>query len=71
MKMILKEDLLTLLYYGERKTYDEVSLNNLLTSFGDDYFIEDGKWVCTNENEYMKVIRERTRRITNGIHEIR
>lgn len=66
MKMILKEDLQTLLRYDDRNTYDEISFKNLLAKFGDDYFFDDGKWVLTKENEYMKTIRDHARRVINA-----
>ena len=65
MKIIHKEDLQTLLVYDDRNTYDEASFKNLLAHFGDDYFFEDGKWVLTKENEYMKTIRDHSRRVRN------
>lgn len=71
MKMILKEDLQTLLKYDDRNTYDETSFKNLLAKFGDDYFIRDGEWILTKENEYMKTIRDHSRRVINANQEIR
>ena len=58
MKVILKEDLKILLNYDDRNTYDETSFKNLLAKYG--------KWVLTHENEYMKTIRDHSRRVING-----
>ena len=71
MKVILKEDLQTLLKYDDRNTYDETSFKNLLAKFGDDYFFRDGEWILTKENEYMKTIRDHSRRVINANQEIR
>lgn len=58
MKILNKKDLITLIsntpYLGSYSLHD---LEVLLNRFGDDYFIVDGRWKKTVENEEMARIR--------------
>lgn len=58
MKAINKDDLIIVLNaVKDRSTLDLNDLNMLLDKFGDEYFIEDGKFVRTTENESMTAVR--------------
>lgn len=58
MKALNRKDLITLItntpYYDLYSLHD---LEVLLNQFGDDYFIVDGRWKKTTENEEMARIR--------------
>ena len=59
MKAISKEDLLLLIpLMSNRNTFNLNDFEEILERFGDDYFVVDGRWEKTNENETMKQIRE-------------
>lgn len=58
MKVISKEDLMILLPYITNKSLDLNDFESLLEGFGDDYFVEDGEFVKTKENQSMKYYRE-------------
>lgn len=60
MKIINKEDLVLLIpLITDRNCYSLATFELLLDRFGDDYFIEDGEFIKTKENEEMARIRER------------
>lgn len=58
MKLISKEDLSILLPHIANKTLCLTDFEALLETFGDDYFIVDGQFTRTEENELMKKYRE-------------
>lgn len=58
MKVITKEDLVILLQYITNRDFDSKDFESLLEGFGDDYFIEDGEFVKTKENQSMKYYRD-------------
>lgn len=58
MKAINKDDLIIVLTaIKDRSTLDLDDLKTLLDEFGDEYFIEDGKFVKTTENQEMAAVR--------------
>lgn len=58
MKAINKDDLIIVLNaVKDRSTLDLNDLKTLIDEFGDEYFIEDGKFVRTTENESMTAVR--------------
>lgn len=58
MKAINKDDLIIVLNaIKDRSTLDLDDLKTLLDEFGDEYFIEDGKFVKTTENQEMAAVR--------------
>lgn len=58
MKAINKDDLIIVLNaIKDRSTLDLDDLKALLDEFGDEYFVEDGKFVRTTENESMTAVR--------------
>lgn len=59
MKIISKENLIILIpLISDRNSYSLDDFELLLNKFGDDYFIEDGQFVKTTENEEMARIRK-------------
>ena len=57
MKMMPKEDLITLIKYCEGDYFDEDRVIRLFENYGDDYFKEGGfysDWTLTKENEKRK-----------------
>lgn len=59
MKILAKEDLITLMSLTQdRDSYSLRDFERLLGRFGDDYFIVDGRWKKTSENEEMANIRD-------------
>lgn len=60
MKIISRDDLLLILpMIEDRDNYSLKDFELLLNRFGDDWFIEGGKFEKTKENEEMKKIREK------------
>ena len=58
MKAINKDDLVIVLNaVKDRSTLDLDDLKTLLDEFGDEYFVEDGKFVKTTENQEMAAVR--------------
>ena len=58
MKAINKDDLIIVLNaIKDRSTLDLDDIRTLFNEFGYDYFIEDGKFVKSTENESMAVLR--------------
>lgn len=58
MKTIGKEDLLLIIpMINDRKSFDLDDFELILDRFGDDYFVVDGRFQKTRENEEMKKIR--------------
>ena len=58
MKAINKNDLIIVLNaIKDRSTLDLDDLKTLLDEFGDEYFVEDGKFVKTTENLEMAAVR--------------
>lgn len=58
MKAINKDDLIIVLNaIKDRSTLDLDDIRTLFNEFGYDYFIEDGKFVKSTENESMAILR--------------
>lgn len=58
MKAINKDDLIIVLNaIKDRSTLDLDDLETILDRFGDEYFIEDGEFVKSNENQEMAAVR--------------
>ena len=58
MKAINKNDLIIVLNaIKDRSTLDLDDLETILDRFGDEYFVEDGKFVKTTENQEMAAVR--------------
>ena len=58
MKAISKDDLIIVLNaVKDRSTLDLDDLETILDRFGDDYFVEDGEFVKTTENQEMAAVR--------------
>ena len=59
MKIISKEDLLIIIpMINDRVSFDINDFKTILERFGDDYFIEDGRFTKTSESEEMRQIRQ-------------
>lgn len=59
MKVIHRDDLMILIpMLDDIKHFDLDDFKRILNSFGDDYHIKDSCFVCTQENEKMRAIRE-------------
>ena len=58
MKAINKDDLIIVLNaIKDRSTLDLDDLETILDRFGDEYFVEDGEFVKTTENQEMVAVR--------------
>lgn len=58
MKAINKDDLIIVLSaIKDRSTLDLDDLETILDRFGDEYFVEDGEFVKTTENQEMAAVR--------------
>ena len=58
MKAINKNDLIIVLNaIKDRSTLDLDDLETILDRFGDEYFVEDGEFVKTTENQEMVAVR--------------
>ena len=58
MKAINKDDLIIVLNaIKDRSTLDLDDLETILDRFGDEYFIEDGEFVKSTENQEMAAVR--------------
>lgn len=58
MKAINKDDLIIVLNaIKDRSTLDLDDLETILDRFGDEYFVEDGEFVKTTENQEMAAVR--------------
>ena len=58
MKAINKDDLIIVLNaIKDRSTLDLDDLEAILDRFGDEYFVEDGEFVKTTENQEMAAVR--------------
>ena len=58
MKAINKDDFIIVLNaVKDRSTLDLDDLKTLLDEFGDEYFVDDGKFVKTTENQEMAAVR--------------
>ena len=58
MKAITKDDLIIVLNaIKDRSTLDLDDLETILDRFGDEYFVEDGEFVKTTENQEMAAVR--------------
>ena len=58
MKAINKDDLIIVLNaVKDRSILDLDDLKTLLDEFGDEYFVDDGKFVKTTENQEMAAVR--------------
>lgn len=63
MKVISKDDLIILIpLISDFNSYSLDDFELLLNKFGDDYFIEDGQFVKTTENEEMAHIRKEAKK---------
>ena len=61
MKAINKDDLIIILNaVKDRSTLDLDDLETILDRFGDEYFVEDGEFVKTTENQEMAALRSIT-----------
>ena len=54
MKILEKKDLLKLIYFSSIRKFDFRDFLSLLQRFGDDYCLQDGKWVKVKENQTRK-----------------
>lgn len=60
MKIISKDDLLLLIpLINDRDSYSMDDFETLLDRFGDDWFMEDGRFTKTTENKEMIKIRNK------------
>ena len=58
MKILKKEDVLLLVSnIKDRNEYNLEDFELMLEKFGDDYFIEDGRWTKVRENKLMRDVR--------------
>ena len=58
MKAINKNDLIIVLNaIKDRSTLDLDDLETILDRFGDEYFVEDGEFVKSTENQEMAAVR--------------
>ena len=58
MKAINKDDLIIVLNaIKDRSTLDLDDLETILDRFGDEYFVEDGEFVKSTENQEMAAVR--------------
>ena len=58
MKAINKDDLIIVLNaVKDRSTLDLDDLETILDRFGDEYFVEDGEFVKSTENQEMAAVR--------------
>lgn len=58
MKVIQKADLMIVLYhYGDKYSFELDDFKKILDRYGDDYFLSDGRWIKTGENDDMAVLR--------------
>ena len=58
MKAINKDDLIIVLNaIKDRSTLDLDDLETILDRFGDEYFVEDGEFVKSTENQEMATVR--------------
>ena len=58
MKAINKDDLIIVLNaIKDRSSLDLDDLETILDRFGDEYFVEDGEFVRTTENQEMAAVR--------------
>ena len=58
MKAINKDDFIIVLNaVKDRSTLDLDDLKTLLDEFGDEYFVDDGEFVKTTENQEMAAVR--------------
>ena len=58
MKAINRDDLIIVLTaIKDRSTLDLDDLETILDRFGDEYFVEDGEFVKTTENQEMAAVR--------------
>ena len=58
MKAINKDDLIIVLSaIKDRSTLDLDDLETILDRFGDEYFVEDGEFVKSTENQEMAAVR--------------
>ena len=58
MKAINKDDLIIVLNaIKDRSTLDLNDLETILDRFGDEYFVEDGEFVKSTENQEMAAVR--------------
>lgn len=54
MKILEKKDLLKLIYFSSIRKFDFRDFLSLLSRFGDDYCLQDEKWVKVKENQTRK-----------------
>ena len=54
MKILEKKDLLKLIYFSSIRKFDFRDFFSLLQRFGDDYYLQNGKWVKGKENQTRK-----------------
>ena len=60
MKAIDKDDLIIVLNaIKDRSTLDLDDLETIIDRFGDEYFVEDGEFVKSTENQEMAAVRHR------------
>ena len=57
MKVLTKEDLLILIQYNPKESYDENEIVELFSRYGDDYFIEGNQFKRFRGNERMIKLR--------------
>ena len=53
MKVLTKEDLLLLIKYNPKESYDENEIVELFARYGDDYFIEGNQFKRCRGNDRM------------------
>lgn len=53
MKVLTKEDLLLLITYNPKESYDENEIVELFTRYGDEYFIEGNEFKRFRGNDRM------------------
>lgn len=58
MKAINRVDLAFIINNTNRTIIFADDLDRILYEYGDDWFIEDGRWVKTKNNEKMKALRK-------------
>ena len=65
MKVLTKEDLLILIRYNPKESYDENEIVELFSRYGDDYFIEGNQFKRFRGNERMIKLRNTLKEMEN------
>lgn len=58
MKVLTKKDLLILIQYNPKESYDEKEIVELFKRYGDDYFVEGNQFKRFGCNERMTKLRQ-------------